>query len=423
MQQNTTEKNTETSADNNVTEILNGIRETIKKECEDENINYIFNLMGDDAQNKACHIFLLHHLLIWLGSDATCSQTLYEFINKPYHLTDKEPLPPELFDSRKNALQRAANVYRANLALRGTQAIREESPYTRAPYEKDGKTLYNYLDLSFIDAYSLHQLYLYEHLVRARQKNITTKKLRDGYEQLNELLKGIREAHSDKEFVVLALSFFHFEITYRFLFMAKISMYIKQNKKGKQNEHLPLPLLITAFMARRTYNYAPVHYKNHNGTPTHSSLFFRNLNKFIKFAFELEYNFEYHQSGQLTKRQKYIDLLCVFREYFSYSLEVCRNENMPKFSKSWTDADFSAAAKFLREDYRFLDELEELNLDDLDYDYIEFLYNNHDFYDQDEKKFADENAMKTEKRSQKDRAAAHKKRKKEKKKKQKKNNN
>ncbi len=414
MQQNATEKNTKTSADNNVVAILNGIRETIKKECENEEINSFFNLMGDDAQNKVCHILLLHHLLIWLKSDTTCSQTLYEFINKPYHLTDKEPLPPELFDSRKNALQRARDVYRANLALRATQASREESTYKRAPYEKDDKTLYNYSALAFIDAYSLNKLYLYKLLIRDRQKNITTEKLRKGYKQLNELLKGIKEAQSDKEFVVLALSFFHFEITYRFLFMAKISIYVKQNKNSKQNEHLPLPKLIEAFIGRQDCNISKINYKNHNDRPVSIlPLFFRRQNEFIKFAFELESKSEFYQLFGHTASQDY-ECLKGFVILFYYFQELCRSKNLSKFSESWTDADFSAAAKFLREDYRFLDELEELNLDDLDYDYIKFLYDNQGFYDQEEKKFADENAMKTEKRSQKDRAAAHKKRKEEK---------
>lgn len=414
MQQNAIEKNTKTSADNNVVAILNGIRETIDLIRKNKKYAPVFGLLGRDTEDRIYHILLLHQLLAWLGNDETCSQTLYEFINKPYHLTDKEPLPPELFDSRKNALKRAADVYRANIALRNTQAIREESTYKRAPYKKDNKTLYNYLELSFIDAYSLHQLYLYERLVRDRQKNITTQKLRDGYEQLNELLKGIREAQSDKEFVVLALGFFNFEITYRFLFMAKISMYVKQNKKGRQSEHLPFPELINFFIVRQEYTL-PCNNEKTDGEHLKAGLspLFKNQNEFIKLAFERD-----PESKFCKNSPTYATYLCSFKGFILTSLDACNKENLSKFSESWTDADFSAAAKFLREDYRFLDELEELNLDDLDYDYIKFLYDNQGFYDQEEKKFADENAMKTEKRSQKDRAAAQKKRKKEKAKKE-----
>lgn len=329
---------------------------------------------------------LCNYLLIWLENSQNTKQVAYSFTLGKYSLENKEESNenpeeiPSLDSPYVSSIYRGIKIYRDNIIVQNTQAKREKTSYKRLPYSANKYTKYNFLELAFAEMHEKKYMEFYR-LFYLQKKPLETlgenKDLYDIgyiYRQFDLFINEVICSPTEKLYTIKSLLLYKLEYTYRLIFVAHISKYIKDNNIDLSSE---LPTILNAYYMRKNLTEMT--------DGIHISPFVQKYNSLISLAFQNK-----STENELKK-------ILIARDIVTDSLALYNSIFPERICCKWTNDDFSDAAIFLKTDYNISDMLGQLNFDDFDsntFDNIKMIYLNLGLIDLENFNFAREELQK-----------------------------
>lgn len=327
------------------------------KQCLDAFIAYNYNYkFTEDEIDELLNTAVFTYLSIWLENAKNTCQTDVFFVEQPYALSSEKErgkVGKNLFNARScdiTRIDRGLNILKDNIILQNEQAKKAGEHYSRIHYSKKKSVKYGFLDLCFADEYTNDKLELYKlfFLNKAffenRSKNVSKYAIKEGYKQFYTFLKSIVNAKTDRLFVIKSMLFYKLEYTYRFLFTAKMGVYLKTNKIDVST---PIPDIIKVYCSRIVHNSWM------NGTSVSKLL--SEYDSLISTAYngnKIDY------SSKIIQARMLIDITLSLH-LFIYPKRIYDD---------WTKEDFHNSALFLKNQFKIEDIIESLNISEFEND-------------------------------------------------------
>ena len=305
----------------------------------------------------------------WLDCDTTARKTTYAFAFDKFNPRVERDPRADPHDDRRKALDRAAEILNVMQELR-TKQVQSDWAQLKETQESDGRNecdrstgseditvqsphkgpTYSFVELRTFDLYIDGNLYVFKML--AQRKEAMTSKADKGsyetlagaYERYDRLFEDAKKLTSDKEYVVACMQIRKLESAYRFHLIAKLAKFIMDNQlqssdiieqaavKDIWGRHLAPDLVRGYLEAAKSSKLEKLMSVPLIDEP-YDIMYY---NRKIAWAFVPEYD-----------ANKAISWRCMLVNILRFMLELCP----PDKQASWTDADFSAAAQFFRNDY------------------------------------------------------------------------
>jgi len=310
------------------------------------------------SEAEARHLQMLAVALYlegWLDQDETARQTIYSFAIEAYHPEKRIHKYHSPSDGRLKALERAAFYIATMQELRQSQLKNEkeqwkqESNQSDQPEKKpceDGKDSklrlpgkghkYSFVELRTFDVYVAGNLDVFRLLVQRKELMTSTadkgsyEKLAAAYKRYDELFVNARKSETDREYVIACMQIRKMESAYRFHLAAKLAEYATENNLKTRD------LINDSAKAIWGRYLSDAWLRPQDPFPINDSYDVLHYDRAIECVLRTESVAEraYCWRSALIDVFDFMNLLKPIKE-----------------QAPWTDADFSEAAKFFRNDY------------------------------------------------------------------------
>lgn len=317
----------------------------------------VFQLDNVFNEQEARHLQILAVALYlegWLDQGETARQTIYSFAAEKYHPEKRNThhSPP---DDRRKVLERAAFYIATTQELRKNQLQNEKEQWKQEqnqsdqPEKKpceDGKDSnlqlpgrghkYSFVELRTFDVYAEGSLDVFRLLVQRKELMTSTadkgsyEKLAAAYKRYDKLFVNARKSETDREYVIACMQIRKMEAVYRFHLAAKLAEYATAN-------NLKIRDLINDSAKAIWGRYlSDAWLRPQDPFPINDPYDVLHYDRVIECVLQTESVAEraYCWRSALIDVFDFMNLLKPIKE-----------------QASWTDADFSEAAKFFRNDY------------------------------------------------------------------------
>ena len=284
------------------------------------------------SEKKSCiRIALLSILEIWLCNDESITKTIYR------RAQDNGDVDKVL----EQGFRRAEAILRDNIALQNEQAKMEGIAYKRMPYKKNSKTLYDLVDLAFMEKYAdgingIYDQIYYNKDSMNKDNGTVLEKWCEAYDNLNKLSKKILDIKNNyKElfyskknssintdealsYISTFLFFIKFEKTHRPIYVARLAKYIQEN--GYSVDDINMDVLQISLNR----------YKTNQIVLTNSSALFFGYDENFSMLFKKNAELVNCYNEIVLMRRKLIDdILLLFNKYVGFSfLDKCKEDDI-----------------------------------------------------------------------------------------------